>query len=162
LRITHQTDGRQATDFTFDVWSPFTGSYQNVGSLENALRRVTQLADLIAQMWQQKHARQGTLTDLPVVAATERSRPGDPHWAEFRINPANFRSYDTRRIDRTGWLRATDMVQAAEITCKAVGYPMAKFAMSHMLEKKSPVAPPLIATSPPAVSAAGANPAAAV
>jgi hypothetical protein len=139
LKITRHTDGNQPGGFTFDVWSPFTGSYQLVESIEEGLRRVNELAGLICQMWQQKHRRQGALADLPVVGTQDRPRPGEPQWAEFRINAAAYRSYDTRRIDRTGWLRATDQIQAAEMTCKAVGYPLAKFAMSHMLAKRTPV-----------------------
>lgn len=141
LRITRHTDGQHASGFTFDVWSPFTGSYQVVNSIEDGVRQVNELASLIGQMVQRHHAKQSHLSDLPVVAAPDRMRAGEPQWAEFRISPGTYRSYDTRRIDRTGWLRAIDQVQAAEMTCLAVGYPLAKFAMSHMLAQKSPGSP---------------------
>jgi hypothetical protein len=143
LKITRHTSGRQANSFTFDVWSPFTGSYQVVDSIEDGLRRVNELAGLICQMAQRRHAGQAALADLPAVTTQERLHAGDAQWAEFRINPAADRSYDTRRIDRTGWLRATDQVRAAEMTCRAVGYPLARFAMSHMLAKREPDSPAL-------------------
>jgi hypothetical protein len=141
LRITRHTDGRQANAFTFDVWSPFTGTYQAVDSIEDGLRRVNELAGLIGQMAHRHHAKQASLMEVPVMTASDRMRVGDPQWAEFRISPTRDRSYDTRRVDRTGWLRAIDQVQAAEMTCHAVGYPMAKFAMAHLLTQGSSASP---------------------
>jgi hypothetical protein len=43
-------------------------------------------------------------------------------WAELRINPTTYRSYDTRRYDRPVWMRAVGMAQAVALTCSRVGY----------------------------------------
>jgi hypothetical protein len=63
LKITRHADPCQAGNFTFEVWSPFTGNYQVVASIEDGMRRVDQLADLIYQMWLQRHPTQDALAD---------------------------------------------------------------------------------------------------
>ncbi len=115
LKITRHTD--QASSFGFEVWSPFTANYQKVDTMEDGLRRVGELADLICQMWVQRHPKQDTLADAPDSNEVETAE-----WAEFRINATTFRSYDTRRSDRPNWMRATGITQAAEATCSRVGY----------------------------------------
>lgn len=116
LKITRHADHAQASSFTFEVWSPFTGNYQPVDSIEDGLRRVDHLAGLICQMWLQRHPRQDALADVPDTDGTDTVE-----WAEFRINATTYRSYDTRRHDRPGWARATGLTQAAETTCARVG-----------------------------------------
>ncbi len=108
--------------FTFEVWSPFTGGYQAEHSIEAAMRRVDQLAGLILQMRLQRHPKQDALTDAP-----DADDSNTYVWAEFRINPTTYRSYDTRRHDRPGWTRATTLTQAAETTCVKVGCEPATF-----------------------------------
>ncbi len=116
LKITHQVDPTESDDFTFEVWSPFTGSYQSVVSVQEGLRRIGELAALICQMWLQRHPKQHDLTDAPV------SDVGNTvEWAEFRVNPTTHRSYDTRRHDRPAWTRALGISQAVELTCTRVG-----------------------------------------
>jgi hypothetical protein len=117
LRITRHADETRASHFGFEVWSPFTGNYQTVDTIEEGLRRLDELAGLICQMWVQRHPKQDTLADAPDADATDTGQ-----WAEFRINATTFRSYDTRRFDRPSWMRAAGMVQAAETTCNRVGY----------------------------------------
>jgi len=117
LKITRHADPARANGFAFEVWSPFTGNYQPVDTIEEGLRRVHELAGLICQMWIQRHPRQETLADAPDADATETEQ-----WAEFRINATTFRSYDTRRYDRPTWMRAAGMSQAAEATCSRVGF----------------------------------------
>ena len=112
LRITRHADQVRAKGFTFEVWSPFTGNYQTVDSIEAGLHRVDQLAGLICQMWLQRHPKQDALADVPDTDGTDVAE-----WAEFRINATTYRSYDTRRHDRPGWTRATGLIQATEATC---------------------------------------------
>jgi hypothetical protein len=93
LRITRLADNERVRSFTFEVWSPFTGNYQVVESIEAAMRRVDQLAKLICQMWLQRHPKQDALMDAP----------------------------DAEAPDRPGWTRASSLIQATETTCIRVG-----------------------------------------
>ncbi len=104
-------------DFSFEVWSPFTGSYQTTASMQEALGRVDQLADLISRMWRQHHPKRAALTDPPGPAETDSST-----WAEFRVNPTEYPSYETRRFDLPSWVRAQGKNQATDTVCKRVGY----------------------------------------
>ena len=83
------------------------------------MRRVEDLAGLIGQMWLQRHPKQSVLADVPDVDRTDGVK-----WAEFRISATAQRSYETRRFDRPGWMRATGLSEAAETTCTKVGYAM--------------------------------------
>jgi len=78
--------------------------------------RVDRLAGLICQMRLQRHPKQDALTDPP-----DSDDANTDVWAEFRVNPTTYRSYDTRRHDRPTWTRATNLTQAAEKTCVRVG-----------------------------------------
>jgi hypothetical protein len=117
LRITRQSHQAQADRFVFEVWSPFTGVYQPVDSIDIALRRITELTELISQMWLQRHPKQETLVDVPDADVSDGTK-----WAEFRVNATTYRSYDTRGFDRLGWVRAAGLAQAAKSTCARVGY----------------------------------------
>ncbi|HME23186.1 MAG TPA: hypothetical protein VKI44_17945 [Acetobacteraceae bacterium] len=117
LKITRQTDQGRAGGITFEVWSPFTGNYQVVASIEAGMRRVNQLAGLICQMRLHRHPKQGALADVPDTDGADTAE-----WAEFRINATTYRTYDTRRHDRPGWARATSLIQATETTCAKIGY----------------------------------------
>ena len=116
LRITRRADHEGTNSFVFEVWSPFVGQYQLVESIDIGLRRIDELTTLICQMWLQRHPKQDALTDAPDAQATDASE-----WAEFRINATTYRSYDTRRHDRPGWTRASNLLQATETTCIRVG-----------------------------------------
>ena len=116
LRITRHPDQSAKSSLVFEVWSPFTGSYQVEASIEAAMQRVDQLSRLICQMWLQRHAKLDTLTDAPGSADA-----GTAEWAEFRVNPTTLRSYDTRRHDRPDWARTTGLAQAIETTCMKIG-----------------------------------------
>jgi hypothetical protein len=118
LKITRHTNRDSADAFTFEVWSPFTGVYQTVESIDIGLRRVNELTRLICQMWLQRHPKQDTLIDVPDPAGGS----DDAQWAEFRVNATTYRSYDTRGFDRLGWMRAAGLAQAAKATCGKVGY----------------------------------------
>jgi hypothetical protein len=118
LKITRYRDADTAREFVFAVWNPFTGIYQPTASLADGLRRVDELASLIAQMHARRHPREAVLTDAP-----EPEDSIDAEWAEFRINPAGHRSYDTRRFDRRMWARSGGgKVQVTELICHSVGY----------------------------------------
>ena len=106
-----------ANQFKVEVWNPFVSAYQPVGSVEEGLRRVGELADLISRMWLERHPKQDALADVPDPDATEGTR-----WAEFRINATTFKSYDTRHDDRLIWSRAAGLTQAAATICARVGY----------------------------------------
>jgi|SRR5580698_1352807 hypothetical protein len=117
LKITRRIDQAQVDSFTFEVWSPFVGSYQPMDSMEDGLRRVDELAGLICKMWLQRHPKQELLADVPEAGGSDGGQ-----WAEFRVNATTYRSYDTRRNDRPGWVRVAGMLQATETTCARVGY----------------------------------------
>jgi hypothetical protein len=117
LKITHRVERGYASPFVFEVWNPFVSEYQPIDSVEDGLRRVGELADLICRMWLQRHPKQDALADVPDPITTEGTR-----WAEFRINATTFKSYDTRRDDRLVWARAAGMTQAATTICARVGY----------------------------------------
>jgi hypothetical protein len=117
LKITRQVDRPDLGSFNVEVWNPFTGFYQPVDSVQEGMRRVTMLAGLIRQMWLQRHPKQHDLSDVPDTAVTNGGE-----WAELRINPTTYRSYDTRRYDRPVWMRAVGMAQAVALTCSRVGY----------------------------------------
>jgi hypothetical protein len=105
-----------ASQFVFEVWNPFASEYQPIDSVEEGLRRVGELADLICRMWLERHPKQDVLADVPDPVMTEGTR-----WAEFRINATTFKSYDTRRDDRLAWARAAGLTQAAATICARVG-----------------------------------------
>ena len=119
LRITRQRSPSEADTFVVEVWYPLAGSYQLADTVEYAMRRVKELASLIYQMRLQRHPKRDVLTDAPDV-----DRTVEPQWAEFRINAATHRSYDTRSFDRPSWRREIDLTHAANITRAAAGCTM--------------------------------------
>jgi hypothetical protein len=125
LRITRHADRERADTFTFEVWNPFPGLYQQVDSIDIGLRRVNELTRLICQMWLQRHPKQDALVDVPDPGGND-----GVEWAEFRVNATTFRSYDTRGFDRLGWMRAAGLLQAAKATCGKVGYALPVLATS--------------------------------
>jgi hypothetical protein len=116
LKITRRSDREPASRFIVEVWNPFASTYQVAVSVEDGLRRVGELSDLIGRMWLQRHPKRDLLVDVPDAAAIDGQR-----WAEFRVNASTFRSYDTRYDDRPDWTKAAGMVQAAATTCTSVG-----------------------------------------
>jgi hypothetical protein len=121
LRIT-RLRSVPATCFKFDVWNPFTGSYQPVASIEEGIRRTEQLAALICQMWLHRHPKRNLLIDTPDHWVNGVDDGPDPNvWAELWINATSQRSYDTRRFDRLIWVRAAGMSEATSTTCATVG-----------------------------------------
>lgn len=116
LKVTRHTDQHRADDYTFEVWSPFTGTYQIVDSIEDGMRRVDQLATLIREMWLRQHPKQNKLADVPDTATADTSE-----WAEFRINATTYPSYDTRHRNQLRWVRASGLDQAAKTTCATMG-----------------------------------------
>jgi hypothetical protein len=116
LKITRQRSPSEVDAFVAEVWNPFTGSYQLADTVKHAMLRVEELASLIYQMQLQRHPKRGVLTDAPDVDTS-----AEPQWAEFRINAATHRSYDTRSFDRPSWRRAIDRTQAANVTCAEAG-----------------------------------------
>jgi hypothetical protein len=117
LKITHHVERRHERQFAVEVWNPFVSEYQPIDSVEDGLRRVDELADLICRMWLERHPKQDVLADVPDPVTTEGTR-----WAELRINATTFKSYDTRRDDRPAWSRAAGLTQAAAIICARVGH----------------------------------------
>jgi len=121
LRITRAASV-PAKGFRFDVWSPFTGSYQPVPSIEEGVRRIEQLAALFCEMWLHSHPKRNLLVDTPNCRGTSVDDEPDPStWAELRINATSQRSYDTRRSDRLIWVRAAGISEATATTCATVG-----------------------------------------
>ena len=117
LKITRYVDRRQEGQFVVEVWNPFADVYQVVNSVEDGLRRVGGLADLIGRMWSQRHPKRDVLVDVPGAVAI-----GGASWAELRINATTFRSYDTRSGDRPAWARAVGITHATATICTKVGY----------------------------------------
>jgi hypothetical protein len=116
LRITRQARRNDTDGFVFEIWNPFIAGYQPADSILGAMRRVEELAGLIGQMWLQRHPKQNVLADVPDVRSTDGIQ-----WAEFRISATAHRTYETRRSDRPGWMRAISLTQAAETTCAKIG-----------------------------------------
>ncbi len=125
LKITRHADRDRSDAFIFEVWSPFTGRYQQVDSIDIGLRRIDELTGLICQMWLRRHPKQDALIDVPDPVGGDGVQ-----WAEFRVNGTTFRSYDTRGFDRQGWMRAAGLLQAAKTTCGMVGYALPVFGQS--------------------------------
>jgi hypothetical protein len=117
LKITRHKHQASPNNFSFDVWNPFTGSYQPTVSIEDGLRRVDELARLIYQMWRQTHPKHRALSDVP-----DANMIDSIEWAEMRASATLYRTYDTRRFDRPTWARAAGMTQAAATICNRVGY----------------------------------------
>ena len=124
LRITRQRSSAEANAYVVEVWNPFVGSYQLADTVNHAIRRVEELACLICQMRVRRHPKRNALADPPDVNRTDNLQ-----WAEFRVNAATYRSYDTRRFDRPTWRRETGLTDATHITCEKVGYSDADFRM---------------------------------
>jgi hypothetical protein len=117
LKITRYADQCEDSQFVVEVWNPFADAYQVVNSVEDGLRRVGELANLIGRMWSQRHPKRDVLVDVPDAGAIDGAI-----WAELRINSTTFRSYDIRSGDRLTWIRAVGMTQAATTICTRVGY----------------------------------------
>ena len=116
--------GSSAESFSFEIWNPFTGTYQPVSSMEQGLRRVEQLSALIRQMWLHSHPKRSLLIDVPTPRGNGGNDGPDLYaWAEFRISASAYRTYDTRRSDRLAWIRVAGMTEATERTCGTIGYP---------------------------------------
>lgn len=116
LRVTRSADQSQVSGLIFEVWSPFTGSYQVEASIEASMQRIDQLSRLICRMWLDRHPKLDALVDVP---DPESVNPDE--WAEFRVTPTAYRSYDTRRHDRHAWKRAPGLIPALETTCATIG-----------------------------------------
>jgi len=126
LRITRHQDMETSGNFSFDVWNPFTGTYQSVPSLLEGVRRLDELASLITQMYARRHPKRLALMDAPSVDApnaADSSVSTENEWAELRVNLAERPTYDTRRSDQLIWIRSRDgKVQAAKTICNSVGF----------------------------------------
>lgn len=85
--------------------------------MEHGLRRVTELARLIGQMCQQGHPKLADLVDVPNPDQADTA-----HWAELRVNATTDRRHDTRNFRRPIWMPAVGMAEAADTTCRSVGY----------------------------------------
>ena len=122
LKITHHVERSYASQFVVEVWNPFVSAYQAVLSVQEGLRRVGELSDLISRMWVRRHPKLAALSDVPNAVAVDGE-----HWAEFRISGTTFRSCDTRNDERSTWVRSPGMDRATSITCGKVGWepPMA-------------------------------------
>ena len=127
LKITRSDDHAEANRFCVEVWNPFVHEYQPVNSVEEAVTRVSDLANLIGRMWLARHPKRDALMDVPVAEKIDGLR-----WAELRINGTTFRSYDTRSNDRHTWAKAVGMNQAAATICIKVGYVLQNTAASRV------------------------------
>ena len=107
LKITRQRKPGEPDAFVIEIWNPFTGSYQLADTVESAIERVEGLAGLIDQMQLRRHPKWNLLADTPDVTGVD-----EREWAEFRINAATLRSYDTRRFGRPSWRRETGLTSS--------------------------------------------------
>jgi hypothetical protein len=64
----------QPSRFVVEVWNPFVGAYQAVVSVQEGLRRVRELSDLICQMWWQRRPKLDALSDVPNAVASNGER----------------------------------------------------------------------------------------
>jgi hypothetical protein len=126
LRITRRQDVEASGNFTFAVWNPFIGVYQSVSSLPEGLRRVDELASLIAQMRARRHPKLSALIDVPSADAPNADDSWvsiENEWAELRVNLAEQPTYDTRRSNQLIWVRNRGgKIHAAQTICNNVGY----------------------------------------
>ena len=116
LKITRCPDQSHSGGFIVEVWNPFVSAYQAVISVQEGLRRVGELSDLICQMWLRRHPKLDALCDVPNAVALDGER-----WAEFRISGTTFKSCDTRCDEQPAWIRSPGMGQATSATCIRVG-----------------------------------------
>ena len=117
LKVTRHDDRAPPDDIEFEVWNPLAGIYEQVGSIRGGMQRMEELADRIHDMWVRKDPRVAGLHDVPAADPQD-----DGEWAEFRVSAQANRVYETRRFDKTDWVKAPGKPQAAEITCNEVGY----------------------------------------
>jgi hypothetical protein len=113
LKVTRRAGQNQPACFVVEVWNPFVSAYQSVISVQEGLRRVGELSDLICQMWLRRHPKLDALSDVPDAVALD----GEP-WAEFRISGTTFRSCDTRCNERPAWIRAPGIDRATSVTLR--------------------------------------------
>jgi hypothetical protein len=73
LKITRS----EADGYVFEVWNPFIGNYQPIGSILDAMQRVDELAGLIGQMWlPQSSSRDNLYPDRLRAADAQRVLTG--------------------------------------------------------------------------------------
>lgn len=116
LRIIGRVEPLPGDAFTVAVWNPFARAYQSVASVEEGVRRIRALADLIRYMLLRRHPKLDLLEDVPAADTSQRAR-----WAEVRINPTTDRRCETRQDDRPGWVHAAGMTRATGIIYARVG-----------------------------------------
>ena len=116
LRITRHEDRPPPADVSFEVWNPFTTSYEPHSLLTDGLDRVPALATQIQVKWVQQDPARSSLRDPP-----DPADGNDIEWREFRVSFQANRVYDTRNFDQPTWKKAMSRIAAIETTCDKVG-----------------------------------------
>jgi hypothetical protein len=117
LKITRHDDREPPGDVAYEVWSPFTGTYEPQSSLDDGLLRVGELAEQVRQMWVRHDPTLSSLKDAPDPAEDDETE-----WAEFRVSAQARLVYETRNFDQRGWQKATNRGAAIETICNEIGY----------------------------------------
>lgn len=118
LRITRHDTPDGLARFRFDVWNPWTGTYEPQADLPAALDQVDTLLDRVRALWVGHDSGQATLKDVP-----DPDLPDGLEWAEFRVSAQANRVHETRNFDRMHWRKAVGgRGGALEATCNEVGY----------------------------------------
>jgi len=97
LKITRHEDREPPQNVSFEVWNPITDSYEPMASLDDGLRRQSELAEKVRMMWVQQDPARSFLNDAP-----DPSDDDHTEWAEFRVSAQANRVYETRNFDQPG------------------------------------------------------------
>ncbi len=118
LRIIRHDAADGSASFQFEVWSPFSVTYEPAAGLEDGLAAVDALLEQVRAMWVAGDSGQTALKDVP-----DPGLPEDLEWAEFRASAQANRVHETRNFDSPHWRKAMGgRAGAVEATCNEVGY----------------------------------------
>jgi len=117
LKITRHDDREPPGDVAYEVWNPFTATYEPQSSLDDGLLRVGELAEQVRQMWVRHDPTLSSLKDAPDPAEDDETE-----WAEFRVGAQARLVYETRNFDQRGWQKAMNRSAAVETICNEVSY----------------------------------------
>ena len=118
LKITRHDDREpRQDDVSFEVWNPFTTSYEPQSSLDGGLFRVGELAEQVRQIWVRHDPVLSWLRDVPDPAEDDETE-----WAEFRVGAQARLVYQTRNFDQREWRKAMNRSAAVETICNEIGY----------------------------------------
>jgi hypothetical protein len=117
LKISRNDEREPPGDVAFEVWNPFTASYEPMASLDGGLFRIGDLAEQVRQMWVRHDPALSSPKDAPDAAHDDGTE-----WAEFRVSAQARLVYETRNFDQPEWKKAVNRSAAVETICNEIGY----------------------------------------